>query len=134
MIKHSAANRPVDTWRDSQGGATVAAALAVAALLAVTLLIAQIGVAIAARHHVQSAADLSALAAAGALDRGTAAGCAEAERIARRMVVRVRECAVAEWDATVTVESPIRLGPLGTRMVSASARAGPAEERTTLPE
>ncbi|WP_306363878.1 Rv3654c family TadE-like protein [Nocardia sp. CC227C] len=107
------------------GAATVTAAWAVAALLTVTLLLAQLGVAVVARHRTQSAADLAALAAAGGLDRGTVAGCAEADRIGQRMGVRVRECVVAGWDVTVTVESGITLGPLGTRMVRASARAGP---------
>lgn len=113
--------------RGSQGGATIAAALALAGLLTVTLLVAQVGVAVIGRHHAQSAADLAALAAAGGLTEGTAAGCAEADRIARRMGVRVRDCAVAQWDATVTVESTISLGPFGSRMVSAAARAGPVE-------
>ncbi|MCP9621603.1 flp pilus-assembly TadE/G-like family protein [Nocardia otitidiscaviarum] len=111
--------------RADAGSATVTAAWALAALLTVTLLLAQLGVAVVARHEAQSAADLAALAAAGGLDRGTDAGCAEANRVGQRMGVRIRGCVVAGWDVTVTVESGITLGPLGTRMVRASARAGP---------
>lgn len=101
------------------------AALALAALLGLTLLIGQIGVAVAARHHAQSAADLAALAAAGGLERGTATGCAAAADIARRMGVRIGKCVVADWDVTVTIEFEIALGPIGDRVVRATARAGP---------
>ncbi|QLY31381.1 Rv3654c family TadE-like protein [Nocardia huaxiensis] len=111
---------------DDAGGVTLTACLALAALLAMTLLIGQVGAAVVGRHHVQSAADLAALAAAAALDGGNTAGCARAETIARRMNVRVLDCVVADWDVTVTVEMRMSLGPLGVRPVRAAARAGPA--------
>ncbi|WP_051177777.1 Rv3654c family TadE-like protein [Nocardia concava] len=114
--------------RDGEAGAvTVTACLALIGLLATMVLIAQIGVAVAARHRVQAAADLGALAAAGALDGGSAAGCRRAADIASRMGVRLVACEVAGWDVTVIVEGRISLGPLGPREVRAAARAGPSE-------
>ncbi|WP_327143306.1 Rv3654c family TadE-like protein [Nocardia sp. NBC_01327] len=113
---------------DESGGVTVVACVALLALLTLTVLVAQVGVAVAGRHRAQSAADLAALAAAAGLDRGTAAGCARAEEIARRMGVRIVGCTVAEWDVTITVEARMTLGPLGTRSVRAMARAGPIGE------
>ncbi|MCX4093624.1 Rv3654c family TadE-like protein [Nocardia sp. alder85J] len=108
------------------GVASVAGCLAVVALLAVTVSIGQIGVVIVVRHRAQSAADLSALAAAGALDGGVAAGCARAGTIAGHAGFRLLECAVVDWDVTVTVESEVSLATFGSRRVRASARAGPA--------
>ncbi|WP_459955123.1 Rv3654c family TadE-like protein [Nocardia sp. IFM 10818] len=107
---------------------TVAACLAVLAVLAVTLLVAQVGVAVAGRHRAQAAADLAALAAAHDLVGGTAAACARAEEIAGRMAMRVVGCVAADWDVTVTVEARLALGPLGTRVVRTMARAGPIDD------
>ncbi|GAB2527300.1 Rv3654c family TadE-like protein [Nocardia heshunensis] len=109
------------------GGVTVTACMALIGLLMVGVLVAQVGVAVIARHRVQSAADLSALAAAGALGGGVAAACARSAEIAVRMGARQTGCAAADWDVTVTVEGRISLGPLGERAVRAMARAGPVE-------
>jgi secretion/DNA translocation related TadE-like protein len=103
----------------------VAACLALTALLAVTVLFGQVGAVIVQRHRAQAAADLSALVAAGALGGGVEAGCGQARELARRMRVRVRSCVVEEWDVTVAVEATVVLGPLGSRVVRATARAGP---------
>ncbi|MEU0544847.1 Rv3654c family TadE-like protein [Nocardia sp. NPDC005978] len=108
---------------------TVAACVSLLALLALTLLMAQVGVAIAGRHHAQSAADLAALAAASELSAGTPAACARAADITRRMNVRLSACTAAEWDVTIVVEARMALGPLGTREVRAQARAGPVADR-----
>ncbi|WP_405488145.1 Rv3654c family TadE-like protein [Nocardia sp. NBC_00511] len=117
------------TDRDREaGGVTVTACLALLALLAMTVLVAQVGVVVAARHRVQSAADLAALAAAGALDEGEVAGCRRAGDIAARMEVRVAGCVVRGWDVTVTVRARISVGPLGVREARATARAGPVGE------
>ncbi|MQY24462.1 Rv3654c family TadE-like protein [Nocardia aurantia] len=105
--------------------ATVAACLAVLALLAVTGLIGQVGVVAVVRHRVQSAADLSALAGAGALEDGITAGCARAGMVAGRAGFRLDECTVVDWDVIVTVGAEISLAALGSRRVLASARAGP---------
>ncbi|MGW4328483.1 Rv3654c family TadE-like protein [Nocardia sp. NPDC004573] len=108
--------------------ATIFVCLALVALIGVTLLIAQVGVVVVARHRTQAAADMAALAAAGALVEGVDAACAEADGVARRMGTRIRVCEAAEWDATVTVERNVPIGLYGDRVVRASARAGPVEE------
>ncbi|WP_433758299.1 Rv3654c family TadE-like protein [Nocardia sp. CA-135398] len=114
--------------RRDEGVATVFACLALAALIGATLLIAQLGAVVVARHRAQSAADLAALAAAGELMHGADAGCAEAGEIARRMGVRIQNCEVVQWDATVTVERNVPMGLLGKQTVRAVARAGPVED------
>ncbi|WP_328821053.1 Rv3654c family TadE-like protein [Nocardia sp. CY41] len=111
-----------------EGVATVFVCLALVALIGVTLLLAQVGVVVVARHRAQAAADMAALAAAGALVEGVDAACAEADGVARWMGTRIRVCEAAEWDATVTVERNVPIGLYGDRVVRASARAGPVEE------
>ncbi|WP_433627067.1 Rv3654c family TadE-like protein [Nocardia sp. CA-120079] len=117
----------VGVVRRDEGVATVFACSALAALIGATLLIAQVGAVVVARHRAQAAADLAALAAAGELARGADVGCAEAGEIARRMGVRIQQCEVVQWDATVTVEGNVPMGLLGKRTVRAVARAGPVE-------
>ncbi|BDT92923.1 Rv3654c family TadE-like protein [Nocardia sputorum] len=111
-----------------EGVATVFVCIALAALIGVTLLIAQVGIVVVARHRAQAAADMAALAAAGALVDGVDAACAEADGVARRMGTRIRVCEAAEWDVTVTVERNVPIGLYGDRVVRTSARAGPVEE------
>ncbi|MBF6139028.1 flp pilus-assembly TadE/G-like family protein [Nocardia farcinica] len=111
-----------------EGGATVFACVALVGLIAVTLLIAQVGTVVVARHRVQAAADLGALAGAGALQAGADEACAAAEAVVRRMGALVSECEVMRWDVTVSVERIVRMGAVGARTVRASARAGPAEQ------
>ncbi|MFI6167612.1 Rv3654c family TadE-like protein [Nocardia sp. NPDC051052] len=113
--------------RGDGGAATVFSCLALAGLIAATLMVGQVGVVVVTRHRAQAAADLAALAAAGALAEGGDAGCAEAGVIARRMGVRMEGCEVVEWDATVIVNRYVPMGLLGVRMVRAVARAGPVE-------
>ncbi|WP_309234685.1 Rv3654c family TadE-like protein [Nocardia sp. XZ_19_385] len=114
--------------RADSGGATVLACLALAGLIAATLLISQVGIGVVARHRVQAAADLAALAGAGALESGAAAGCAAAAEIARLVRARARTCAVSQWDVTVTAEQNVPMGLFGVRTVSAVARAGPVDD------
>ncbi|MFC8044484.1 Rv3654c family TadE-like protein [Nocardia sp. NPDC057353] len=111
-----------------RGSATVTACLAVLTLLAVTAMVAQLGAAVAARHRVQSAADLAALAGAAALLEGPVAGCAAAQELAARAGARLRACGVDQWDVTVVAEVRIPLGLFGTRFASAAARAGPMDK------
>jgi secretion/DNA translocation related TadE-like protein len=111
-----------------EGLATVFACLALVALIGVTLLIAQVGAVVVARHRAQAAADMAALAAAGALVGGVDAACGEAIAVAHRMGTRIRECDGADWDAIVTVERNVPIGLYGVHAVRASARAGPVEE------
>lgn len=115
--------------RGEAGVATVFATLALAGLLVLTVLVGQVGAGVVARHRAQAAADLAALAAAGALVHGAAQACTEGGEIARRMRMTIRGCEVAEWDVVVTVEGKVPMGLLGDRTVRAMARAGPVEEQ-----
>ncbi|WP_068279502.1 Rv3654c family TadE-like protein [Aldersonia kunmingensis] len=111
-----------------RGAATVLGSFGIIALLAVVLLMVQFGTAVAARHTAQSAADLAALAAAAALERGNGSACAEAARIAGQMTVRLADCEVEQWDVVVAVGVSVALASFGRREARAVARAGPADE------
>lgn len=79
---------------------------------------------VTARHQAQAAADLSALAAAGALASGRDAACARAAEIASAMRSRLLQCRPDNLDIVVTVDIAVALRiPMGT--ARASARAGP---------
>ncbi len=114
-------------WRDERGVAAVVACLALTALLAVTLLIGQAGAVVVARHRAQAAADLGALAAAGALSTSAAGACGQARDLDGRMRARVRSCTITGWDVTIVAEVTVGLGPFGVRSARATARAGPAD-------
>ncbi|MFI2231978.1 Rv3654c family TadE-like protein [Nocardia testacea] len=111
-----------------KGSATVAACLAAVGLIVVTVLVVQFGGVVVARHRAQSAADLAALAAAGELWNGAEAGCAAAEALGRRMAAHVARCEIDGWDAVISIEEKVPLGPFGTRSIRAVARAGPVGE------
>jgi len=116
------------SWRhDERGGATIVAAVAATVLVLITVALLHVGVAAATRHRAQAAADLAALAAAGAARHGTAAACASASELARRMRVQVTDCVFDGWDATVRVQARVELGAFGARTVVAVARAGPTK-------
>ncbi|WP_336087603.1 Rv3654c family TadE-like protein [Nocardia sp. SSK8] len=117
-------------WRGGDlGGASALACFALAGLICLTVVVGQVGAAVAARHRAQAAADLGALAAAGRLVEGADAGCAVAGEVAGRMGVGVRGCVVEQWDVMVQVRAEVSFGVFGVRTVVASARAGPVEER-----
>lgn len=96
-----------------------------AVVLAVTLAMAQVGVAAVARHRAQSAADLGALAAATRLSEGPAAACAAADAVVTRMRGHRVDCSVQGLDVVVIVEVPVTFGRWGTGRALAGARAGP---------
>ncbi len=110
---------------NEDGSMSVLAACALTALLVVVIAVLQVGSAVSGRHRAQSAADLAALAAAGALDRGVPDACATADTIAERMGGAVTSCAVEDWDVVVEVSITLPLGRFGVRDAVASARAGP---------
>lgn len=88
---------------------------------------ASLGAAVIARHRAQAAADLGALAAAGALTTGPEAACAQAAAIAAAMHTTVAQCRVDDLDVVVTVHADVRLGRWGIGPATAAARAGPSE-------
>lgn len=111
-----------------QGSASVTACCGLAALIVLTVLVVHVGAVVVARHRVQAAADLAALAAAAELGSGADAGCAAAESLGHRMNVRVDRCEVSGWDVVITAEQKVPVGPFGERSIRAIARAGPVEE------
>lgn len=84
-----------------------------------------LGTAVIARHRVETAADLAALAGAGTIAAGRSDGCRRAALIAVRNGARLVSCAISGDDVEVTVSRPVGLGRLGFRTASAQARAGP---------
>lgn len=98
----------------------------VAVLVALTAAGGWLGVTVAARHRVQAAADLAALAAAAGVAEGPARACARAEAIATAMRTAVAGCAVEGLDVVVSLQAPVTLGRMGVGVARAAARAGPA--------
>lgn len=115
------------TLRADDGIATVFSCIALAGIVAVTGGLLHVGSAVTARHTAQSSADLSALAGAGALERGAEAGCAAATDVATRMRTVLAECTVEDWDVIVQVRAPVLLSRFGIGDAQASARAGPVD-------
>lgn len=93
--------------------------------LLVTVTVATGGVVgvVATHRRAQSAADLSALAGAAALQDG-GDPCQRATVIARRNDAELQECQVQGWDVIVEVASTMRL-PGGSMDLAARGRAGP---------
>ncbi|WP_433014391.1 Rv3654c family TadE-like protein [Kribbella sp. CA-294648] len=79
------------------------------------------------RHRAASAADLAALSAAQALQTGANDACLTASRIAAAQQAEVHACHQAGESVAIVVAVKLRLGVLGTPIVTAEARAGPAE-------
>lgn len=111
-----------------RGAATVWTAGAIAALLAVTTLVAWLGAATATRHRAASAADLAALAAAGHVVAGERVACGKARWVTDRMRVELRTCRVDGADVRVEVTGQPPGVLAGFSPAHARARAGPAVE------
>jgi secretion/DNA translocation related TadE-like protein len=80
----------------------------------------------AAQHQVESAADLAAVSAATHIGEGQPVACAAASRVASSMRARVTSCRLDGFDVAVEVASTVSI-PSRTLVLTASARAGPAE-------
>jgi secretion/DNA translocation related TadE-like protein len=111
-----------------RGSASVWTVGGMAVLLTVTTVFVWFGAAVKTRHHAQSAADLAALAAAGAAITGETAACGLAKWVTDRMGVALSSCTVNGWDARVevTARPPGVLAGFGS--THARSRAGPVEE------
>jgi len=110
--------------RRSRGSAAVLAVGLTGVLVTVTVLVAALGGVVADQRRVEAAADLAALAGAGAAQAGRD-GCAAAQRTATRNGGRVRRCAVDGGVVTVSVGRDSRL-LWGRRLALVGhARAGP---------
>lgn len=112
---------------DEDGYATVAGAGAVAAIAAVIVLVIYVGAAVVARHRAQSAADLSALAAAVDHVAGQGDPCTTARSVAAEQTpkVEVTGCDIRGEDMVIRIRVAVDLGPFGARSAVAAARAGP---------
>src|SRR5829696_1364993 len=109
-----------------RGSATVwlAGLAALIGLVAATSIVR--GGAVLGRHRAETAADLAALAAAARALDGPVAACAAAGTIAARNGASVTRCSLAGEDVEIEVSRPLVVGGVGSWVVTASARAGPA--------
>lgn len=115
--------------RDDGGMATVLACLCVMALIAFTLLAAQVGAATVARERAQTAADLGALAGAAAVLSGAHAACDAAARVVSANGGTIGSCVLRGADVQVVATLDVAIGPLARR-AEARARAGPVAEQS----
>lgn len=114
------------TLGNDRGVATVCAAAAVVALLGLSAVVLALGGVTLTRHRAADAADLAALAAAGAVADGPETACRRAGDVADRMAVRLVSCRFDGWDALVETAAD---APSGLGTASAHARAGPVARR-----
>ncbi|MGB8995306.1 MAG: Rv3654c family TadE-like protein [Pseudonocardiaceae bacterium] len=114
-----------DPVEGDRGVATVWAAGAIAVLVSVAVFGLHLGEAMIVRHHVESAADLAALAGAATVVAGEQYACAQAHRVTDRMRVQLTSCQIRGWD--ILIEATAHpAGALGTlAAATATARAGP---------
>ncbi|MDP4500656.1 Rv3654c family TadE-like protein [Nonomuraea turcica] len=114
-----------------RGSATIWGVALMGLLMAVATAFATVGAARVARHRVNNAADMSALAAARLALFDPEGACARAAALAAENGVELTRCEINDEVADVWTSLPISLPIVGTRTVSGRARAGPAE-RTPL--
>lgn len=107
---------------DERGSATIWAVAAMTALVAVVVLVLQLGSAVATRHRAESAADLAALAVAAHVLEGRDAACGRARTVTDGMGATLARCELDGWDAVVEVDVA---GPAGLGSGHGRARAGP---------
>ena len=130
MPNHSAADHPPSGLHE-RGSVTVASAAIAAVVLLVTVAGLALASAVAAAHRARTAADLSSLAAAVAVQRGADPGiaCTSAAWVAQRNGAHLTGCSAgAAHSVTVVAEAPMGLALPGHRavMAKARARAGPS--------
>ena len=114
-----------------RGAATTAAVACLGLLLVVGLALGEVGAWFAAHRQARAAADLAALAGAGALT-GVPAGaagldpCVAAAEVARRNGAEVTSCRAvgSAVEVVVSVDAPSRWGPEAA--LTGTARTGPA--------
>lgn len=114
------------TVRDERGAATLLVTACLGLLMLVGCALAVVAAMVTAHRSAQAAADLAALAGAGAIQEGGDA-CAAAGSVAVANDARLIGCTVAGDDVTVEVKvrGPRWLGQ--PHDLSAQARAGPAD-------
>jgi secretion/DNA translocation related TadE-like protein len=109
---------------DDRGLATLWTAYVIAGIAALTAVLMAVAAVSVARHRVEAAADLSALAAAAYGVWGADYACAQARWVADRMAVRLGECRMEGWTVVVRVTTSVS----GLGDLNAQARAGPVDD------
>ena len=124
--------RPVSgIWRRSLGDRGSVAVVTLGVISVVLLLTISglvLASAVLSSHRARAAADLAALAAAGALTRGESAGtaCELAAAVAAANHGRVQQCVASGMEVRLSVAVPAAVRGLGN--ATARARAGPAPD------
>ncbi|WP_406319297.1 flp pilus-assembly TadE/G-like family protein [Streptosporangium sp. NBC_01639] len=130
-MKRGACRVTEEGGRD-RGAATVWAVALIALIFVVAGAVVSAGVARVARHRAQSAADLSALAAARLALAAPERGCAVAASLAEGNGARIIRCSVhGDGVAQVQVAVWLSLPLVGARRITADARAGPVHVADT---
>ncbi|MEQ4720871.1 Rv3654c family TadE-like protein [Nonomuraea sp. B19D2] len=109
-----------------RGSATIWGVALMGLLMTVATAFATVGSVRVASHRVNSAADLSALAAAKLAMINPADACARAAALATQNGVELTRCQITNEIADVWTALPISLPLLGKRTLTGRARAGPA--------
>lgn len=110
---------------DERGSATVVMLGVIVSVLMLTISGLLLASAVLASHRARAAADLAALAAAGALMRGEAslAACQSAADVAALNHGRVQQCLASGTEVRLSVTVPT--GVQGVGVATARSRAGP---------
>ncbi|MEW9554727.1 Rv3654c family TadE-like protein [Nonomuraea sp. NPDC050783] len=108
-----------------RGSATLWGVALMGLLMAVATALATAGAVRVARHRVNDAADLSALAAARLALADPEGACARAGALAAANGVRLTGCEIVDEVADVWTSLSISLPVVGTRTVIGRSRAGP---------
>jgi len=124
----------INRCRSGEGGsATVVMLAVIVAVLTLTVSGLLLSSAVLASHRARAAADLSALAAAGALLKGepSLAACQSAGRVASANHGRLQRCVAVGTDVWISVVVPTGMRGLG--VATARSRAGPGPGRGLNP-
>ncbi|TMR88156.1 Rv3654c family TadE-like protein [Nonomuraea basaltis] len=123
----SSEQREVAINSRERGSSTLWGVALMGLLMAVATAFATVGSVRVARHHVNNAADLSALAAARLALFDPEGACVRAAELAAQNGVQLTRCEINDEVADVWTALSISLPVVGTRTVTGRSRAGPAE-------
>ncbi|MGW0810513.1 Rv3654c family TadE-like protein [Nonomuraea sp. NPDC002799] len=126
--KPATRNTQGGTIKDNErGSATLWGVGLMGLLMAVATAFATVGSVRVARHRVNNAADLSALAAARLALLDPEGACAKASALAMQNGVHLTQCKITHEIADIWTSLPISMPVLGTLTLRGRSRAGPAE-------
>ncbi|MEU8250157.1 Rv3654c family TadE-like protein [Nonomuraea sp. NPDC048916] len=119
--------------REDRGSATLWGVAFMGLVMAVAMAVATAGSARVARHRVNDAADLSALAAARRVIVDPEGACGRAAAVAVDNGVELAECTITDEVVDVWTSLAITLPIMGTRVLTGRARAGPGRIDPAVP-